>query len=126
MKSDHQITCPSCQAIIDAHENFCCECGAPIGTTATLDPMGSIHAQGFMLRKAVDGPPKPIVLIGIWFMFLPAFVFSAYMAVNLITQQHGLGSFVFFWVFVGIAYISFRVLFQVTKNYLLPPPKSRE
>ncbi len=126
MRNDHQITCPSCQALIDAQENFCRECGAPITTTATLDPMGSINAQGFMLRKAVDGSPKPIVLIGIWIMFLPAFVLSVYMAVYLITQQHGLGSFVFFWVFVGITYISFRVLFQVTNNYFSPPRKSRE
>src|ERR1043165_7459595 len=126
MKSDHQITCPSCQALIDAHETFCGECGAPISTTATLDPVASIRAQGFLLRKASDGPPKPIVLIGIWALFLPALVVSAYMAVYLITQEHGLSSFVFFWVFVGIAYISFRVLFQVTKNYISPPPKSRE
>jgi hypothetical protein len=126
VKSNHQITCPSCQALIDAHESFCRECGAPITTTATLDPMGSIQAQGFLLRKAVDGPPKPIVLIGIWALFLPALVGSAYMSVYLITQEHGLSSFVFFWVFVGIAYLSFRVLFQVTKNYVSPRRKSRE
>jgi hypothetical protein len=126
MKSDQQITCPSCQALVDARESFCRECGAPITTTATLDPMGSIHAQGFMLRKAVDGPPKPIVLIGIWIVFLPALAVSVYMAVSLITQQHGLASFVFFWVSVGLAYVSFRILFQVTKNYFSPPRKPRE
>lgn len=126
MKSDHQITCPSCQALINANENFCRECGAPITTTATLDPIASIHAQGFMLRKAVDGSPKPIVLIGIWVMFLPALILSAYMAVYLITQQHGLGPFVFFWVFIGITYISFRVLFQVTKNYFSPRRRKGE
>jgi len=123
MKTDHQITCPSCQALIDANETFCRECGAPITTAATLDPMGSIHAQGFMLRKAVDSRPKPIVLIGIWILFLPALAGSAYFAVYLITQQHGLSYFVFFWLSVGLTYLSFRVLYQVTKNYFSPPPE---
>jgi len=88
--------------------------------------MGSIQAQGFMLRKAIDSRPKPIVLIGVWILFLPALVVSICMAVYLITQQHGLGYFVFFWLSIGLIYISFRILFQVTRNYFSPPRKERE
>ena len=118
MKSDF-VTCPSCQALNDRLENFCGGCGAPIGATATLDPVSTIHAEGFMLRKAVEGPPRIIVLIGVWIMFLPMLVVSAGMDIYLALNFRGLGNFVFFWVGAGLMFISGVVLYRVTRNYIV-------
>jgi hypothetical protein len=118
MKSDLFVTCPSCQALNDRFASFCDSCGAPIGATATLDPVTNIHAQGFMLRKAVDGPPRTIVLVGVWLMFLPALVVSGGVAIYLIVNFRGLGNFVFFWLGAGIMIISGVILYRVTRNYI--------
>src|SRR5215471_18605108 len=118
MKSDF-VTCPSCQALNDRFESFCDSCGAPIGATATVDPVSIIHAEGFMLRKAVDGPPRTIVLIGVWIMFLPALVISAVMAIYLAVNFRGLGNFVFFWLGLGLVFVSSVILYRVTRNYIL-------
>ena len=38
---------------------------------STVDPMQLIQAEGFAYRSAVDGPPKLIVLLGMWVIFGP-------------------------------------------------------
>lgn len=68
--------CPNCLSANDPAESFCIRCGAPIGLVAALDPMQKILAEGFVYRQAVDGPPKRIILIGIWLLFLPQFAVS--------------------------------------------------
>ncbi len=37
----------------------------------TVDPIQPIQAEGFAYRSAVDGPPKLIILVGMWFLFAP-------------------------------------------------------
>jgi hypothetical protein len=119
-QTDPYVTCPACQALNDRFATFCHECGTPIGTIATLDPISSIHTQGFLIRKAVDRPPKTIVLIGIWIMFLPVFLVSVCFAVFLVIYHYSFTEFFFFWGAVGLAYLSFVILYRVTKNYLAP------
>lgn len=121
MKSEtnaEEIICPSCLTTNAAFASFCDSCGAPVGTTAALDPIQSINTQGFLFRKALEGRPKPIVLAGLWLIFFPALVGSIYAATQFILNRTGLADFVFFWVFVGFAYVAFGILYRVTRNYL--------
>ena len=113
-----EIICPSCLATNVSFAAFCDSCGAPIGTTATLDPIQSINTQGFLFRKALEGRPKPIVLAGLWLMFFPALLGSIYAATYFVLNRTGLADFFFFWVCVGFAYVSSVILYRVTKNYL--------
>jgi hypothetical protein len=115
--SVEEIICPSCLAPNASFTSFCDSCGAPIGTTATLDPIQSINTQGFLFRKALEGRPKPIVLVGLWLMFFPALLGSLYAAICLILNRTSVADF-FFWVFVGFAYVAFVILYRVTRNYL--------
>jgi hypothetical protein len=117
MKSDSFVICPSCQALNYRLETFCGSCGAPIGATATLDPVSTIHAQGFLLCKVVEAPPRAIVLIGVWIMLLPALVVSACMTIYLIVNFRGLGNFIFFWLGAGLIVICSVILYRVTRNY---------
>jgi hypothetical protein len=113
-----EIICPSCLAPNAPFASFCDSCGAPIGTTAALDPIQSINTQGFLFRKALEGRPKPIVLAGLWLMFFPALLGSLYAATHFILNRTGLADFFFFWVFIGFAYVAFVILYRVTRNYL--------
>ena len=85
---------------------------------ATLDPIQSINTQGFLFRKALEGRPKPIVLAGLWLIFFPTLLVSLYAATRLILNRTGFADFFFFWVFVGLAYVAFVILYRVTRNYL--------
>lgn len=79
------------------------------------------HAEGFLFRKAVEGRPKPIVLIGIWIIFFPVLILSLYCATQLILNRARALDFFFFWAFIGFVYVASVVLYRVTKNYLSPP-----
>lgn len=117
------ITCLSCLALNTPAEAFCHECGAPIGRTATLDPINTIRAEGFLLRKSLEGRPKLITLLGIWIIHLPVLVLGVYSAVYIILKWRGLSAFLFFWALVGLACFAFVILYRITKNYLTIPKK---
>jgi hypothetical protein len=123
---DDLITCASCLTANHPSEVFCHECGAPVGATATLDPINQIHAQGHLFRTALEGRPRFIVLLGMWIMFLPLLVVSASVAVYLITNHNRRSDFVFFWGAAGLAYVSLVILYRITKNYLTTPNKDLE
>ena len=71
---DDQIICPACSALNSEGVDFCEKCGGPLTGFATLSPYESIHAQGWFFRRAVSGPVRPIVLIGLWLLFAPGAV----------------------------------------------------
>ena len=117
-RNNPQVTCATCQTLNERFESFCRECGSPISVTATLDPVSTIQTEAFLFRKALDGPLKGIVLIGMWILFLPIIVGSVYSTIYLILYQRGLANFFFFWVFVGLTYVAFIILYRVTKKYI--------
>ena len=119
------IACLSCLAPNKASVDFCEKCGAPIGTTSTLDPLKMIRAEGFLLAKATHGKPKPIVLIGVWIIFLPWLVGSLLLAGSQILYGYSFEGFVFFWIGIGLAIVALTVLYRVTKNYFAPPDLER-
>ncbi len=120
------ITCPSCLELNGGADAFCRKCRSPIGAMSSLDPLQVIQAEGFLFRKATEGRPQPIVLLGIWIVFLPWVVISVGVAVHIILNQSGFGYFFFFWGAVGLAYVGFVILYRTTKNYLTIPKKGQE
>lgn len=117
--------CPSCLTLNDEFAAFCRKCRTPIGAVATLDPMQTIQTEGFLFRKAIGGRPKPIVLVGVWILFLPVMGVGSYFAVHLIVNRKDFSDFFFFWGAMGLAYIGFVVLYRTTKNFLTKSEKRR-
>lgn len=125
-EGNETIICPSCLAQISPSETFCHACGAPVGTTAALDPINSIRAQRFLISRALEGRPKLIVLLGIWMLNLPALaggVFGVFYASLYMDVYSG---FIFFWFMIGLSILSFALLYRVTKNYITIPKKRWE
>ena len=122
------ILCPSCSAIIDPNETFCPECGSPISTLATVDPLQTIRAEGFLLGKATEEKPRLIVVTGMWIMFFPALIGCAGLAISIAYNRSGTGAsdFVFFWIGVGLSLAFGVMLFKVTRNYLKPGELKKE
>jgi len=115
------IACLSCLAPNEATVDFCERCGAPLGTTATLDPLKMIRAEAFMLEKATVGKPKLIVLLGIWIIFFPMLAASVLLTISQILYGISSEGFVFFWIGFGLTILSLVVLYRVTRNYFTPP-----
>lgn len=120
------ITCPSCTELNSEADAFCRKCGSPIGALSTLDPLQTIQTEGFLFRKATEGRPQLIVLLGIWIVFLPWLAISVGVAIHIILNERGFGYFFFFWGAVGLAYIGFIILYRTTKNYLTIPKKEQD
>ena len=119
--SEEIIACLSCMAPNPATIAFCEKCGAPIGTTSTLDPLKMIRAEGFLLKKATTDRPKPIVLLGVWIIFLPWLAGSVLLAGSQILYGYSFEGFIFFWIGVALAMVALIILYRVTKNYFAPP-----
>lgn len=68
-QSEGHVVCPKCLLSNSASAAFCADCGAPIGMVATVDPIQSIHAEGFGYRAAIEGPPSRVILTGMWLVF---------------------------------------------------------
>ncbi len=79
-------------------------------------------------QKPQRARPKPIVLIGVWVMFLPGFLAGLAVAISVALQDAGSGSsgFVFFWIGMAIAVFSFVMLYKVTRNYLEPDGPTKD
>lgn len=115
--------CTSCLQENDFGAVYCRHCNAALGLTENPDPLQRLSHEGVVYSKAVEGKPKLVVLIGVWLMFAPVFVVSAFSAVSLIFEGEGGSlSFVLFWVLVVSAFFSLTMVYKVTKNYY----KSRE
>src|SRR6266702_694009 len=90
------VICPTCQALNGRFETLCDQCGALFGDA--LDPDPTIHAQSLPPPKKLASRPRPLMLIGYWAIFLPAFVNNTYAAIFLTTHNHRrLAEFIFFW-----------------------------
>ncbi len=114
------LVCPSCGSRIEADVATCPICDFPIGTTANLDPIGAIHGEGRALVRATEVRPKPIIVFGVWLIFLPMMIGSAAVAIDVMSQGSGSGAsgFLFFWGGIALSILSAVFLFKVTRNYL--------
>lgn len=119
IEDKEKIVCPACGSLIDVNDVFCSVCNAPISLLSNTDPLQSIYAQGHLFRKSVETRPKPIVLIGTWVIFLPAFV-AGILGIYTIWSDGfggGTGNFFLFWLSAAIAIFSGYLIYHVTKNY---------
>lgn len=67
--------CPHCLVNVDELDHFCPECGGPITAHAAIGPLEQVYALGHGYRGAVSGQPRGIVVIGMWLIFGPTFLF---------------------------------------------------
>jgi hypothetical protein len=65
------VLCPNCVCSNAPEADYCQGCGAPLGILATIDPLKSTFSEGIGFRQATSGPPKVIIVVGIWLLFLP-------------------------------------------------------
>ena len=117
-QAEETVVCPKCLLANSPAAAFCADCGAPIGMVATVDPLQHIYAEGFAYRSAVDGPPKLIVLVGMWLIFAPVVLATPVLVLS--DLLHAFSPRLFF-LFLGAC--SVVVLFRSTRNYVV---KSRE
>lgn len=106
------IVCPSCLLSNHPASPFCADCGAPIGNYAAIDPIQRIYAEGFAYRSAVTGPPKVIILVGMWLVFSPLLVMGYY---GLASEIHILEKI----IYLGGFLIAAAILFRVTLNFIV-------
>ena len=118
-KSYQRVICASCGFPFDPSEFYCPNCKALTTEVSNLDPMRAIATEGLLLSKATQGKQKPIVLVGIWILFLPILLVSLLFAASTIYEDigTGFGGFFFFWGAIALAVLAFSVLFKVTRNY---------
>ena len=113
--SSRFVICPSCQALNPSFEPSCDQCGAALADVALSQP--SRFESSVSPREKIYPPPRTIVLIGIWAIFLPNFLGTAYGSFWLMTHHGGLAEFIALWGEVGLTCLSFVMLFRVTKRY---------
>ena len=109
--SEEGVVCTVCLEINGPEANYCPKCGAPVNSLLSFNPWDQTLVEGFAYRRAVDGPPSKIILIGIWMLFSPSVLFFA-----LGGDPSGLGLPVamasIFPIFSAI------ILYRATANYL--------
>lgn len=121
------VVCVSCLAPNDAENDFCDECGTPISTTSTLDPLKTIRSEGVLFDKAATtSKPKFIILLGIWILFFPALLAGAFLLFTTVIMGAGFGGFLSFWISVGLILMSLIILYRVTRNYYVIAPSQNE
>ena len=111
------VLCTSCMAENVPTNDFCKECGCPIGQFVNLDPLKRIYSMGWVYRRSASGPIPTIVLVGIWLIFGPSLAFSVFMIANMefldgVSDGQGLLYNLLFEL------LSAAILYRVTRNYL--------
>jgi len=107
------IVCPGCLHEQPEGPHFCAKCGAPLTAFSTVGPFERIFAQGHMFRRAVSGPTRPIVVIGMWVLLAPQLLTLAFTTHGIDSTECG-----GFLVFAAIALAYSVLLYRVTKNYI--------
>jgi len=110
--------CTSCLFPNPPDTPFCKRCGAPIGPIATVGPLEHVYAEGHAYRQAVEGPPKAIVVLGVWMIFFPTLLLGLLCMASMLIGRRGLAGGIFFLLFGGLAWISVVMLYRVTKNFI--------
>ena len=79
--------CPSCLAPTERLQDFCDECGSPVSSHAEIEPVGQMRSIGCMVSKAATGPPRRIVMIGMWCIFALSLGLCIWGIVLVLNQQ---------------------------------------
>jgi len=132
-KDREEQLCPNCLAPNPPSLHFCDKCNAPLSAHASIDPVGSIYAAGYVYQKAASRPRSRMTVIGMWLIFGPgAFAVFLYVCyVDIVYLRYWLGSSatdlprltnavggLTFLTNALFAVLSAAILFKVTRNYL--------
>ncbi|WP_348547567.1 hypothetical protein [Chthoniobacter sp.] len=88
---------------------------------AAVDPMQHIYAEGFAYRSAVDGPPRFIVLFGMWLLFAPLALAAPFILLNAFSLGFPIAA-----PFAFLGFASAVILYRTTRNYLVKSRSTRE
>ena len=118
---EERVLCTVCLHANLPRADYCSKCGALINTLLMFAPYDQILIEGFAYRRAVDGPPSRIILIGMWLVFGPTVVLALFGIAAVGQSNPALGSLdlvahrVFFIIYF---LISAAILYRTTANYL--------
>jgi len=118
--------CLACLESNTPNAHFCRKCGAPLSSYATTAPLEHIYALGWMYRTALSKPARPIVLLGVWLILGPTFLWTVF----------AVGWTAYFWAVSEVAWpgrddwmstilwlswagISGLILWRITKTYVV-------
>lgn len=110
--------CPCCLQEVASLDFLCPHCGAPVSGLAGFMPWERFLAQGYIYRQAVAKPRRPVVLVGMWLVFSPPLITSAFLLGQVARGTHfddvdlGLRAF--------SLCVSVAALYQTTRNYFHP------
>lgn len=76
MVAEKEVFCPNCGRMNPPPTNFCLRCGSPCGAYATWTPLERVYAVGWLFRKAVSEPIKPITVLGMWLVTAPTLLWA--------------------------------------------------
>jgi len=114
---DGSLLCTSCLQPNPPETPFCKRCGAPIGAISAVGPLESLYAEGFAYRKATEGKPKTIVLIGMWLLFLPPLAGTIVLMADTANHRQGWSAVLQLIWFLLLAIVFVIILTKVTMNY---------
>jgi len=113
-----QILCPNCLTANAPAAHFCVDCGAPLSALSVIGPWERIQATGFAYRQAVSGPPKKIILLGIWLLFFPGIVTAAFwIGVLLPLEENGWGQARNMAILGFVCLVCAGILIRATTHY---------
>lgn len=106
------ITCPGCLHTQPEDHDFCEACGAPLSAFSTIGPFERIFAEGHMYRRAVSGPTRRLVVVGMWALLAPTMLML--IALGLAGEDLSYRNALPIWLGVAVYAI---LLSKVTINY---------
>lgn len=124
-ETDETLICPSCQHHNHPLTDFCVKCRCPISPLAAMAPFKTVHAEGFIYRKAAEKPHSLIIVIGMWAIFGfvlisgGATVYHSIIALSESTPPSPIGPIFGLIAGLGISVLSILFLLKVTRNYIL-------
>ena len=113
--ADKYVICPTCQALNSRSEQTCEQCGASTENAQPAEPI--LISTAGLPRTGVARPWRKFLLVGLWMVFLPAFLSNAYAAIYFLKHRRGLAEFIFFWGSLGLTCLAFTILYRATRNH---------
>ncbi|MCE9606474.1 MAG: zinc finger Ran-binding domain-containing protein [Planctomycetia bacterium] len=126
---DNEVVCLSCGWVNSPHKNYCVACGAPITAHAVNDAFDTIKTSGWTYRKVQEAPRSLIVVLGVWFLFLPLAICCGVLLLQFLGEllrgrwpANAMEQLIFFVLYplvVGVgAYVSTTIIRRTTQGYL--------
>lgn len=111
------FACFSCMRPNEYYRKICKFCNAPISQTSSSDPLQMAYGEGMAYRKAAEGKPKLLVVVGVWIIFFPTFIIAAFSVLDTVMYGAGTMGLVLFWVMLVVGGFCSVMLYRVTRNY---------